>query len=279
MTLAFITYNPLVKIHFGTLRHLAARCVGIAVGFLAGARLLLPESRRRGIPDEQCRALLTRAAIGAIVGARAAYVVNHLGEYSKPRLVRGVARRHLTTGWDLRRDAVRLSADAPLQHSVPLDRMRPRPASRWASSSDASVISSSATTSASPPTSSWAFGATVPTAHHPASRRSDTRFINPRVRLHLRLAAATDALAAPTAATPRGFPHRLLRGVVQHRRIIEDFFRIDVTHGTGLTGSQWAPWPPCWVHRLPDPRHTASPPVGEPPQQRPKLSYSKAGTR
>ena len=22
-------------------------------------------------------------------------------------------------------------------------------------------------------------------------------------------------------------------------RIIEDFFRVDVTHGTGLTGSQW----------------------------------------
>src|SRR3954454_22739046 len=43
---------------------------------------MLPEANRKGIRDEQVYALLTRAAIGAIVGARLAYVVNHAGDYS-----------------------------------------------------------------------------------------------------------------------------------------------------------------------------------------------------
>src|SRR5437867_13367102 len=81
--LALISYDPIVKIHLGPLA-ISPHGIGMAVGFLAGARLLLPESRRRGIPDVQVYALLTRAAIGAAVGARAAYVVNHVHEYSNP---------------------------------------------------------------------------------------------------------------------------------------------------------------------------------------------------
>src|SRR5438105_3896435 len=45
---------------------------------------MLPEANRKGIRDEQVYALLTRAAIGAIVGARLAYVINHAGDYSSP---------------------------------------------------------------------------------------------------------------------------------------------------------------------------------------------------
>jgi len=66
--LSVISYDPIVK-------------VGIAVGFLIGARFLLPDTRKRGIPDEEMYPLFTRAAIGAIIGARLAYVVNHVGDY------------------------------------------------------------------------------------------------------------------------------------------------------------------------------------------------------
>src|SRR5947209_6318741 len=45
---------------------------------------MLPEARRKGIRDEQVYSLLTRAAIGAIIGARLAYVINHAGDYSNP---------------------------------------------------------------------------------------------------------------------------------------------------------------------------------------------------
>jgi len=81
--LAYISYHPVVHVHIGPLS-ISPHGVGIAVGFLAGARLMLPEANRKGISDEQVYALLTRAAIGAIIGARVAYVINHAGDYSNP---------------------------------------------------------------------------------------------------------------------------------------------------------------------------------------------------
>jgi phosphatidylglycerol:prolipoprotein diacylglycerol transferase len=78
--LGAISYHPLVHVHIGPLS-ISPHGVGIAVGFLLGARLMLPEANRKGIRDEQVYAVLTRAAIGAIIGARLAYVINHLGDY------------------------------------------------------------------------------------------------------------------------------------------------------------------------------------------------------
>ena len=77
---AFISYEPLVHIDIGPFE-LSPHGLGIAVGFIAGARLMLPRTRRHGIDDDDVYALLVRAAIGAIVGARLAYFVNHYGEY------------------------------------------------------------------------------------------------------------------------------------------------------------------------------------------------------
>lgn len=79
----YLSYHPLVHVKLGPLS-ISPHGVGIAVGFLAGARLMLPAANRKGIKDEQVYALLTRAAIGAIIGARLAYVVNHLSDYSSP---------------------------------------------------------------------------------------------------------------------------------------------------------------------------------------------------
>jgi len=78
--LSVISYDPLVRIHLGPLS-ISPHGIGIAVGFLIGARFMLPESRTRGIPDEEVYPLFTRAAIGSIIGARVAYVANHLGDY------------------------------------------------------------------------------------------------------------------------------------------------------------------------------------------------------
>ncbi|MBV8960953.1 MAG: prolipoprotein diacylglyceryl transferase [Actinobacteria bacterium] len=76
---SYISYHPVVRI-----LHISPHGVGIAVGFLLGARLMLPEAKRKGITEEDVYALLTRAAIGAIIGARIAYVVNHLSDYNHP---------------------------------------------------------------------------------------------------------------------------------------------------------------------------------------------------
>jgi phosphatidylglycerol:prolipoprotein diacylglycerol transferase len=75
-----ISYHPLVRIHLGPLS-ISPHGIGIAVGFLIGARLMVPAAERKGITAEQVYALLTRAAIGAVIGARLAYVANHLSDY------------------------------------------------------------------------------------------------------------------------------------------------------------------------------------------------------
>lgn len=78
--LAAISYDPLVHVDLGPFQ-ISPHGVGIAVGFLLGARLMLPEARRKGISDDHVYSLLVRAAIGAMVGARLAYVLNHFGDY------------------------------------------------------------------------------------------------------------------------------------------------------------------------------------------------------
>jgi phosphatidylglycerol:prolipoprotein diacylglycerol transferase len=78
--IAFISYDPLVHVKLGPLS-ISPHGVGIAVGFLLGARLMVPAAEKRGISADEVYALLTRAAIGAIIGARLAYVINHAGDY------------------------------------------------------------------------------------------------------------------------------------------------------------------------------------------------------
>lgn len=78
--LGAISYNPVVRIHLGPLS-ISPHGIGIAVGFLIGARFMLPRSRAKGMADETIYPLFTRAAIGAIIGARVAYVLNHFSDY------------------------------------------------------------------------------------------------------------------------------------------------------------------------------------------------------
>ena len=81
--LAEIAYDPLVRINIGPLA-ISPHGIGTAVGFLVGARLFLPATRRRGMPDELVYSVLTRALIGAIVGARFFYVVNNFSDFESP---------------------------------------------------------------------------------------------------------------------------------------------------------------------------------------------------
>ncbi|MDP8970742.1 MAG: prolipoprotein diacylglyceryl transferase [Actinomycetota bacterium] len=78
--------------------------IGIAAGFLLGAVLMVRRARLRGIADfhvpdvrEAVESLLTRAAVGAIVGARFFYVINHLDQFAAdPLAVLAVWRGGLT---------------------------------------------------------------------------------------------------------------------------------------------------------------------------------------
>lgn len=79
--LGAISYDPVVHIGVGPVS-LSPHGMGTAAGFLAGARLLIPRTRRLGIDDDDVYTLLTLAAVGGIVGARLAYVVNHASDFA-----------------------------------------------------------------------------------------------------------------------------------------------------------------------------------------------------
>ena len=81
--LAAISYDPLVRIHLGPLA-ISPHGIFTAVGFFVGAWLLLRDTRRRGIADEDMYAVLTRAGVGAIIGARVVYVLNNWSDFDGP---------------------------------------------------------------------------------------------------------------------------------------------------------------------------------------------------
>lgn len=81
--LAAISYQPLVRIHLGPLA-ISPHGIFTALGFIIGAKLLLRDTRTKGIDDEAVYSMLTRAGIGALVGARVVYVLNHLSNFESP---------------------------------------------------------------------------------------------------------------------------------------------------------------------------------------------------
>jgi phosphatidylglycerol:prolipoprotein diacylglycerol transferase len=83
--LGVISYDPIVRVHLGPLS-ISPHGVFIAIGFMVGAWFMLPQSRTRGMADDDIYPLFTRAAIGALIGARVAYVVNHIGYYASSPL-------------------------------------------------------------------------------------------------------------------------------------------------------------------------------------------------
>lgn len=89
MTLATLTWPILERIPLGGSLAVSPHGIGIAVGFLVGAWLMLQRAQKRGlgrtyVPDipEVVQQLLGRAAIGAMVGARLFFVLNNLDQFS-----------------------------------------------------------------------------------------------------------------------------------------------------------------------------------------------------
>lgn len=79
--IGLIEFDPIVYLTLGPLR-VSPHGLFTAIGFVAGARLLLPVTRAQGIADDDVYSMLYRAAIGALIGARLAYAINHLSDYA-----------------------------------------------------------------------------------------------------------------------------------------------------------------------------------------------------
>lgn len=82
-TLAALSYDPIVSIGLGPLS-ISPHGIFTALGVLAGAMLLMREVRAAGFDEEVVTTVLTRAVVAALLGARAAYVLNHLSGFDSP---------------------------------------------------------------------------------------------------------------------------------------------------------------------------------------------------
>jgi phosphatidylglycerol:prolipoprotein diacylglycerol transferase len=81
LPLAEIGWKVLDRFHFGDTFAISPHGVGIAVGYLAGAAVLIYEARRRGISEDRASSVVFWALIGAMVGARVFYVIGHFSEF------------------------------------------------------------------------------------------------------------------------------------------------------------------------------------------------------
>ncbi len=81
--LAALSYDPLVRIEIGPL-DLSPHGIGIAVGFLCGAFIMLRDAEKKGISEDDVYSILLRVLVGSIVGARLAYVLNHFSDFESP---------------------------------------------------------------------------------------------------------------------------------------------------------------------------------------------------
>ncbi len=82
--LSAIAYDPIVRIRIGPLS-LSPHGIGIAVGFLVGIyAFFLPGMRKAGISEDHAYGVVMRVLVGALVGTRLFYVLNHLSEFESP---------------------------------------------------------------------------------------------------------------------------------------------------------------------------------------------------
>lgn len=241
MSFAFLDYTPIVNINVGPLA-VSPHGIGTAVGFLAGARLLLPATRARGIDDELVYRLLTRAIIAALIGARLAYVLNHLSHYTDnplealrvweggASLFGGIVfailaalpemRRHRLDFWNV------MDAAAPgLALGIAIGRVGDLIVADHLGKPTDFFLGYRCT---SADTSSPCIAPLGQAVHQPALYDLASALALLGLLLWLRRRSLRTGSLFLTFVAWYGTG-----------RVVEDFFRIDETHGLGLTASQW----------------------------------------
>jgi len=240
LVLAYLRYDPLVRIHLGPLS-ISPHGMGIAVGFLLGSYFFLGWCRKAGLTDDQVYSLVNRAAIGSIIGARVAYVINHPGDFNNPleifavwkggiSLLGGIGGAVLAGVPKMRRDG--LSFWKVMDMAVPCVTMGiivgrvgdliiadhlGKPTNFFLGYVCPSHV-----------TGSPCLAPIGQAVHQPALYDFVSAIFLLVVLLRLRRTVRYD-----------GFLTLVFGAWYGTGRFMEDFFRIDVTHGTGLTGSQW----------------------------------------
>src|SRR5256714_9915391 len=237
---AFLRYDPLVRIHLGPLS-ISPHGMGIAIGFLLGSYFFLGWCRKAGLTDDQVYSLVNRAAIGSIIGARVAYVINHPGDFNSPleifavwkggiSLLGGIGGAVLAGVPKMRSEG--LSFWKVMDMAVPCVAMGivvgrigdlviadhlGKPTDFFLGYVWPSKV-----------TGSPCLAPIGQAVHQPALYDFFSAILLLILLLRLRRSFRYD-----------GFLTLVFGAWYGAGRFMEDFFRIDETHGTGLTGSQW----------------------------------------
>lgn len=241
MSLAFLDYTPILDLAPGPLT-VSPHGVGTAAGFLAGTWLLLPATRARGIDDAVVYRMLTRAIVAALIGARFAYVANHLGDYTdRPwevlrvweggaSLLGGLVVAVVAAVPEMRRQHLNfwsvMDAAAPgLALGIALGRIGDLVVADHLGKPTDFALGYRCTTA---DTASPCVAPIGQAVHQPALYDLVSVLVLLGVLLWLR-------------RRPRRSGSLFLLFVAWYGtgRVVEDFFRIDDTHGLGLTPSQW----------------------------------------
>jgi phosphatidylglycerol:prolipoprotein diacylglycerol transferase len=240
LTLAYLRYDPLVRIHIGPLS-ISPHGVGIAVGFLLGSYFFLKWCRNAGLSDDQVYSLVNRAAVGSIIGARLAYAINHPGDFDNPLEVFAVWKGGISLLGGI---AGAILAGVPKMRSEGLsfwkvmDLAVPGVAMGIVVGRIGDLVIADhlgkptdfflGYVCPAEVTGSPCLAPIGQAVHQPALYDLFSVTLLLLVLLRLRRTKRYD-----------GFLTLFFGAWYGTGRFIEDFFRIDETHGTGLTGSQW----------------------------------------
>jgi phosphatidylglycerol:prolipoprotein diacylglycerol transferase len=116
-TLAAVGWPVLDRFRFGDFA-ISPHGLGIAVGFMTGAWLFTKLAVRRGVPLDAANSIVVWSLIGAVVGARVAYVIAHVSEFASPldwltiwkggiSLLGGIAGATIANAVNIKRQAYR----------------------------------------------------------------------------------------------------------------------------------------------------------------------------
>lgn len=238
--LALIQFDPVPWVEIGPLR-VSPHGIGTAVGFLAGARLLMPATRARGVADELVHTMLWRALLGALVGARLAYVVNHPGDFHNIGEVLAVWEGGLSLLGGI---AGGIAAAYPTmrEHRLPfwslMDAAAPGLALGIAIGRIGDIVVGDHL--GKPTDFALGFRCTGAEAASPCVAPLGEGVHMPALYDMVSASALLLALLALRRVKRwDGFLFLVFVAWYGTGRVIEDFFRVDETHGTGLSASQW----------------------------------------
>lgn len=80
--LSAIGWPVLDRIHIGGSFAISPHGLGIAIGFMLGASILVREAQKRGIERDHIEKMIFWSLVGTIIGARLFYVIAHYSEFN-----------------------------------------------------------------------------------------------------------------------------------------------------------------------------------------------------